>query len=60
MFTNTIKPSIQIVKRSSDGTPLGGVHFRIAKIEDGSHYLDRVTDQNGEINISDQIGRAHV
>ncbi len=53
VFTNTIKPSIQIVKRSSDGTPLGGVHFRIAKIEDGSHYLDRVTDQNGEINISD-------
>lgn len=52
VFTNTIKPSIQIVKRSSDGTPLGGVHFRIAKIEDGSHYLDRVTDQNGEIKIS--------
>ena len=53
VFTNTIRPSIQIVKRSSDGTPLGGVHFRIAKIEDGSHYLDRVTDRNGEINISD-------
>ena len=49
VFTNTIKPSIQIVKRSSDGTPLGGVHFRIAKIEDGSHYLDRITDDNGEI-----------
>ncbi len=52
VFTNTIKPSIQIVKRSSDGTPLGGVHFRIARIEDGSRYLDRVTDQNGEISIS--------
>ncbi|MBR2009582.1 MAG: hypothetical protein IJ936_05605, partial [Peptococcaceae bacterium] len=25
--------------------------FRIAKIEDGSHYLDRVTDVNGRITI---------
>ena len=53
VFTNTIKPSIRIVKYSSDGSLLPGVMFRIAKIEDGSHYLDRVTDQNGEINISD-------
>lgn len=32
---------------------LAGATFRIAKIEDGSHYLDRVTDTNGRISISD-------
>ena len=53
VFTNTIKPSIQIVKLSSDGSPLSGVTFRIAKIEDGSHYLDRTTNAQGEILISD-------
>jgi len=53
VFTNTIKPSIEIVKVSSDGTPLPGVSFRIAKSEDGSHYLDRVTNQSGKILISD-------
>jgi uncharacterized surface anchored protein len=51
VFTNTPKPSLRIVKTSSDGSKLSGVHFRIAKIEDGSHYLDRITDSNGEINI---------
>ena len=53
VFTNTPKPSLQLIKTSSDGTRLAGVHFRIAKIEDGTHYLDRITDLNGEINISD-------
>ena len=53
VFTNSIKPSLQIVKLSSDGTPLEGVAFRISKIEDGTHYLDRTTNQNGEILISD-------
>ena len=53
VFTNTIKPSIQIVKLSSDGSRLSGVTFRIAKIEDGSHYLDRTTNAQGEILISD-------
>ncbi len=52
VFTNTPKPSFRLIKTSSDGTRLGGVHFRIAKIEDGTHYLDRITDDNGEINIS--------
>ena len=52
VFTNTPKPSLRLIKTSSDGTRLGGVHFRIAKIEDGTHYLDRITDDNGEINIS--------
>ena len=53
VFTNTIKPSLQIIKTSSDGTPLKGVAFRIAKIEDGTHYLDRTTNERGEILISD-------
>ncbi len=52
VFTNTVKPSIQIIKLSSDSKPLAGVTFRIAKIEDGSHYLDRTTNSNGEIVIS--------
>jgi len=52
VFTNTPKPSIRLIKTSSDGTRLAGVHFRIAKIEDGSRYLDRITEDNGEINIS--------
>ena len=51
VFTNTPKPALRLIKTSSDGTRLGGVHFRIAKIEDGTHYLDRITDSNGEINI---------
>ena len=52
VFTNTPKPSLRLIKTSSDGTRLGGVHFRIARIEDGTHYLDRITDQDGEINIA--------
>ena len=53
VFTNTIKPSLQLIKTSADGSPLAGVTFRITKIEDGSHYLDRTTNSNGEILISD-------
>ena len=53
VFTNTPKPALRLIKVSSDGSPLAGVHFRIARIEDGSRYLDRVTDENGEINITD-------
>ena len=49
VFTNTIKPSLQIIKTSSDGSRLKNVHFRIAKIEDGAHYLDRTTNAAGEI-----------
>lgn len=49
VFTNTREPSLHLIKRSSDGTPLEGVTFRIARIEDGSRYLDRTTDENGEI-----------
>lgn len=53
VFTNSIKPSLQIIKLSSDGSALEGVSFRIAKIEDGTHYLDRTTNKNGEILVSD-------
>ena len=53
VFTNHVKPSLQLIKLSSDGSRLAGVTFRIARIEDGSHYLDRTTNSNGEILISD-------
>ena len=52
VFTNSVKPSLHLVKLSADGSRLAGVTFRIAKIEDGSRYLDRTTDENGEILIS--------
>lgn len=52
VFTNSVKPSLNLIKLSSDGSRLAGVTFRIAKIEDGSRYLDRTTDENGEILIS--------
>ena len=53
VFTNTTKPSLQIIKTSSDGSRLKNVSFRIARIEDGTHYLDRMTNEQGEILISD-------
>ena len=53
VFTNTIKPSLQIIKTSSDGSRLKNVSFRIAKIEEGTHYLDRTTNEQGEILIAD-------
>ena len=53
IFTNTIKPSLEIIKPSSDGSRLKNVSFRIARIEDGTHYLDRTTNEQGEILISD-------
>ena len=57
--TNHIKPSLRLIKKSSDGSPLGGVHFRIAKIEDGTRYLDRITNDQGEILISD-LGKSRL
>ena len=53
VFTNTIKPALQIIKTSSDGSRLKNVSFRITRIEDGTHYLDRMTNEQGEILISD-------
>lgn len=49
VFTNSKLPSLYLYKESSDGTPLGGVTYRLARIEDGSRYLDRTTSATGEI-----------
>ncbi len=49
VFTNSKRPALQLIKTSASGTPLAGVSFRLTKIEDGSRYLDRTTDENGEI-----------
>lgn len=52
VFTDTKKPSIKIVKYDPvKDIYLPGALFRIAKIEDGSHYMDRLTDFKGEIVI---------
>lgn len=54
VFTNTQMPAFRLVKLDSyNSQGLPGATFRIAKIQDGTHYLDRITDMNGEINISD-------
>lgn len=49
VFTNSKLPSLYLYKESADGTPLGGVTYRLAKIEDGSRYLDRTTSNAGAI-----------
>ena len=49
VFTNSVLPSLYLKKLSTDGTPLVGVSFRLSKIEDGAHYLDRTTNAAGEI-----------
>ena len=49
VFTNSKLPSLTLTKASSDGTPLAGVTFRLAKVEDGGHYLDRTTGPDGTI-----------
>ena len=49
VFTNSKLPSLTLTKTSSDGTPLAGITFRLAKVEDGGHYLDRTTGPDGII-----------
>ena len=49
VFTNSKLPSLTLTKTSSDGRPLAGVTFRLAKVEDGGHYLDRTTGPDGTI-----------
>ena len=49
VFTNSKLPSLHLYKESADGTPLGGVTYRLARIEDGSRYLDRTTWPDGSI-----------
>ena len=54
VFTDTRKPSLSVLKYDPLQTKyLAGATFRIAKVEDGSHYLDRVTDAQGRITIVD-------
>ena len=51
-FTDTKKPTLSIVKYDSERSKLlSGATFRIAKIEDGTDYLDRITNMQGEITI---------
>lgn len=53
VFTNTAKPVLSVVKYDAENNKyLAGASFRIAKIEDGSNYLDRVSDINGRISIA--------
>ena len=52
VFTDTKKPSIRVIKYDKyNDKYLSGATFRIAKIEDGSNYLDRITDTDGNIVI---------
>ena len=52
VFTDTPKPSLTVVKYDPNtGKFLPGATFKISKVEDGSHYLDRVTDTQGRITI---------
>ena len=56
VFTNSRKPGFKLIKIDNlTGERLPGATYRIAKIEDGTHYLDRITDVNGEINLSDLV-----
>ena len=52
VFTDTKKPVLSVLKYAALREKLlSGATFRIAKIEDGSHYLDRITDTQGSITI---------
>ena len=54
VFTNSKKPGFKLIKIDNlTGERVAGATYRIAKIEDGAHYLERVTDANGEIFVSD-------
>ena len=54
VFTNSRKPSLTVIKYDPNlDKRLPGATFRVARIEDGSHYLDRITDVNGSFTIDD-------
>ena len=53
VFTDTHKPTLSIAKYDSERNKLlSGATFRIVRIEDGTHYLDRITDTEGSITIT--------
>ena len=49
VFTNSKLPSLHLLKVDSLGNLVEGASYRLAKIEDGSRYLDRTTSSTGEI-----------
>ena len=49
IFTNTQLPRLELTKQGADGKPLEGVTYRIAYVQDGTHYMDKVTDKDGKI-----------
>lgn len=49
VFTNTLLPRFELTKQGADGKPLEGVTYRIAYVEDGTHYMDKLTDKDGKI-----------
>ena len=52
VFTDTRKPTLTVLKYDAQREKLlSGAAFRIARIEDGAHYLDRITDAQGRIVI---------
>ncbi len=54
VFTDSKKPSLTVIKYDPNlDKRLPGATFRVAKIEDGSHYLDRITDTTGSFTIYD-------
>lgn len=54
VFTNTRKPALEIVKYDPQHDKyLAGATFRVARIEDGTHYLDKVTGVDGRIRLDD-------
>ena len=55
VFTNSIRPSLHLIKKSADSGPLEGVTFRIARVEDGTHYLDRTTDSTGRAELKNLL-----
>jgi uncharacterized surface anchored protein len=56
VFTNTEKPVLELIKLDSKtGERLPGATFRIARIEDGTHYLDRITDIEGRIELPELL-----
>ena len=54
VFADTKKPTLVIVKYDGNTEQrLSGATFRIARVEDGTHYLDRITGMDGTITIED-------
>ena len=54
VFANCKKPRLTVIKYDPNlDKRLPGATFRVSAIEDGSHYLDRITDVNGSFTIDD-------